>query len=153
MKYLIRQATTADSHDVARFMQPIVKAFVTHEFTAQGEKIMLDSMSEEAIKKNIQGDYCYLLATEPESAKILGVIGVKAKNHLFHLFVDPESHSSGVGKTLWQHYLAGSQETEFTVNSSKIAVGFYKKLGFESKGGTFEKNGITCYPMVLRLKH
>lgn len=147
--WIIRAATAEDSSSIANFIQPIVKQFISHEFTQQGEKIMLDSMVAEAIERNILGDYAYWIAHDPESNDILGVLGVKGKNHVFHLFTQPNLHRNGVGRSLWHEYLSGSEETQFTVNSSTIAVAFYEKLGFEKQGKRFEKNGVICYPMTF----
>ncbi|TQV72183.1 GNAT family N-acetyltransferase [Aliikangiella marina] len=150
MDYLIRQATTDDAGAIAEFIHPIVKQFISHEFAQPSEQLMLGSLTASAIAGNIDSNYRYRISIN-QNNDIVGVLGVRLPSHLFHLFVEPSLHGRGIGRALWQDYLQQTTERQFTLNSSKIAVGFYEKLGFEKQGSAIEKNGILSYPMRLEL--
>ena len=149
MDCLITTATLEDAADMSAFMQPVVKKFVTFEFTEQAENIMLDTMTEDALKDKISSDYLYLIARDSDSGEPLGVLGMKGDSHLFHLFVSEKAQGQGIGKNLWLHLLERTEVRSFTVNSSRLAVGFYENLGFKRQGELFEKNGVRCYPMIF----
>lgn len=130
-------------------MIPLVKKFITNEFSAQAEKTMLNSMQTEMIKQNFDSDYQYYVALDSETEQqIVGVLGMKSPTHVFHLFVKESHHGQGIAKLLWRHMLESSCEQEFTVNASRYALEIYKKLGFSDSGKLLEKNGITCFPMT-----
>ena len=95
--------------------------------------------------------------------------------HLSLLFVHPGAQKQGIGRSLWTHSVSGCDApstksitsdgdsgcddrppvaaaaavTTFTVNSSKIAIPFYSKLGFEITGPVFVKRNRILTPMAL----
>ena len=148
-RFVIQAASFEDAAAISTLMLPLVKKFITHEFSAEAQKIMLDSMQPGIIEENFKNNYQYLIARDTESdAQIVGVLGMKTASHLFHLFVEESHHGNGIAKLLWRHLLEDSTECEFTVNASRYAQHIYKKLGFSGNGKLFEKNGITCFPMT-----
>ena len=83
--------------------------------------------------------------------QVVGVIGIKNNNHLYHLFVSEAHHKKGIGRLLWAVardacIAAGNSET-FIVNSSRYAQDFYKKLGFVAQSEPQERNGVVSIPM------
>jgi N-acetylglutamate synthase-like GNAT family acetyltransferase len=158
MKLNIRKATVNDAAAISRLLIPLVKKFISHEFSTEGEKNMLASFSGVAIEKNISGDFEYFVALEmgelgglaSADTSIIGVLGIKSSNHLYHCFVDSNYHKQNIGSRLWDFWLLQqnrNQLEKITVNSSKFAIGFYEKIGFARSTEVFEKNGVTCYPM------
>ncbi len=143
----IRRAQLADAKSISQLVIPLVEEFISYEYTEQGAKIILASMSEQHIASNINQSYEYFVAESEDS--IVGVLGIRDGNHIFHCFVDKQYHGKRIGKQLWNFWLAKNHVARVTVNSSKFAVDFYKSLGFTSEDELFEKNGITCYPMIL----
>ncbi|MCW8999057.1 MAG: GNAT family N-acetyltransferase, partial [Kangiellaceae bacterium] len=112
-------------------------------------EILLDSMQPEVIAQSFEKEYKYLIARDTQTEnQIIGVLGMKNPTHIFHFFVRESYHGQGIGRLLWQHLLDLSDEREFTVNASRYAQNIYKKLGFSSNGKLFEKNGISCFPMI-----
>ena len=150
-EFEISTATIKNAAEISQLIAPLVKEFISDEFTSDAEKIMLDSMSPSAISKYIIEGFEYFLAYSKASPSTLaGVLAVRDKTHIYHLFVAKAFHKQGVAQRLWRHYLAKSDVETFTVNSSRYAVDFYQKLGFQRDNGLLEKNGITCYPMTLK---
>ena len=146
----LRKAIPEDAKAISELMVPLVKEFISYEYTDQGTAVMLKSMTPEIIRSNIEQSYKYFVAEERN--RIIGVLGFKQGYHLFHCFVNKKYHRKRLGKRLWQHWLAGSKPERVTVNSSKYAIKFYQALGFKSNHEIFEKNGVICYPMVYE-KH
>lgn len=144
----IRKAISADAPAISKLMIPLVTEFVSYEYTEQGTAVMLTSMTPEVICSNFDQAFEYFVAEE--NNKIVGVLGIKQGNHLFHCFVDKNHHRKHLGKKLWQHWFADAKPERVTVNSSRFAIKFYQSLGFSSNNEIFEKNGVTCYPMVYK---
>jgi len=151
MSFSIRRAQIEDAAAISALVIPLTRKFISYEFTPEGEKIMLEALKTSVIAEHLGADYDYYLAFDDSlnPAKLAGVIGIKNASHIFHLFVAQTYHRQGVARKLWLHFLAQSQAQQFTVNSSRYAVEFYQRQGFQPSAQLFEKNGITCYPMVL----
>jgi len=150
--FKIRPASSSDAAAISQLIIPIAKEFVSREYSSEGEARMLDSMSEASIRNYMAQSIEYLVAVV--DGKIAGALAIKEQNHIFHLFVNKKSHRQGIAKALWQDWLEkrinlSGEASDFTVNSSKFAVDFYRELGFIASPCLFEKNGITCYPMTL----
>lgn len=142
----IRIASSIDAQAISELMIPLVKEFISYEYTEQGKAVMLTSMTPEIIQSNFEQEYEYFVAEEKDQA--IGVLGIKHKDHLFHCFVDKTYHRKQVGQKLWQYWIELAKPERVTVNSSKYAIKFYQALGFKSSREVFEKNGVTCYPMI-----
>jgi len=145
----IRRANLSDAPAISQLILSLVKEFISHEYTQQGEQVMINSMSETAITHNINRGLEYFVALKPNTRQpLIGVLAIKNKNHIYHLFVDKNHHHQNIAKQLWQHYLALEDVSQCSVNSSKYAIGFYQSIGFKATDDVYEKEGVTCYPMV-----
>ncbi|MDQ7048929.1 MAG: GNAT family N-acetyltransferase [Enterobacterales bacterium] len=147
--FLIRPASLSDAAAISQLILSLVKEFISHEYSQEGERVMLNSMSQSAIENNISRGYEYFVAQESsQSAQIIGVLAIKNKNHIYHCFVDKKYHRQHIAKQLWQYYLGLENMPHCSVNSSKYAIGFYQSIGFKATDEVYEKQGVTCYPMV-----
>lgn len=146
--FTIRQATRADARSIAALLRPLVKKYVTYEFSQHAEQTLLNSMRPEAIAGYLEKGFQYFIAQENHRPEIIGVLGIKNLNHLYHLFVAESSHQQGVAKSLWTHYLEFAKPTRVTVNSSHYALDVYLKLGFKVIGKAEVKQGISSIPMI-----
>jgi len=145
----IRPACLSDTAAISELMLSLVKEFISHEYSKEGEQIMLNSMSKTAIENNLNQGFEYFVAQKSSQAQqIIGVLAIKNKNHIFHLFVDKKYHRQHIAQQLWQHYLGLENMTHCSVNSSRFAIGFYQSIGFKATDEVYEKQGVTCYPMV-----
>jgi len=84
-----------------------------------------------------------------ENGRIVGYIAFKRGNHLSLLFVERNSTRKGIATTLFVQCTKGFDQ--ITVNSSDIAVPFYKKMGFLITGDRALKNGGWITPMLWKL--
>lgn len=86
------------------------------------------------------------------NARLAGVILVKKHWNLTNLFVHPEFQRRGVGRALVHAVLPAcrveSPKGKLMVNSSTVAVPFYRALGFVQTGPGLDRPG-GCVPLEL----
>jgi predicted GNAT family N-acyltransferase len=94
-----------------------------------------------------------LLAEEED--RMLGMLELKAPDHIAMLFVDDRGR--GLGRALVERALQLCREQvedrgKVSVHASLYAVPIYRKLGFEAEGPQRTENGITYVPMAMRIE-
>lgn len=146
----IRLATTADAVVISSLVHTLAEKYIAHEFSAEGAGNLLGSMAPEIIERSLLcSSYRYHVAIE--SGELAGVIATRDNQHLFHLFVCEAFQRRGLARQLWavarETCLAAGASGVFTVNSSRFAVGLYRKLGFIEVGPAVEQHGVVCVPM------
>lgn len=143
----IRPATAADVEAISRLVSGLSRRFITPDYTPQGTQALLSHQTPAAIAKCLDEGMHYLVA-ECDGV-LVGAAGlIHLRRHLYHLFVDAERHGRGIGRRLWSELIAGLEPGPITVNSSKVAIGFYERLGFRSNGPPWEKEGVIAWPMI-----
>ena len=86
-----------------------------------------------------------------DGEKLIGILALRSGgSHIALFFVDGAYHLQGVGRMLWNTFLADSDKDEITVNSSLYAVGIYEKLGFNKTAEAQTESGIQFVPMVFK---
>jgi GNAT superfamily N-acetyltransferase len=149
----IRAALPSDIPRISRLINDLATRYIAHEFTAEGAERLLSAMSERAIEGYFQAGYRYHVAQAEGS--LAGVVATRDDRHLYHLFVANKYQGRGLATQLWlvarQACLAAGNGGEFTVNSSRFAVGFYEKLGFVRQADFQEHGGVVSMPMKLML--
>ena len=147
----IRLATAADTDAISSLIVPLAKKYIAHEFSSEGRRQLLASMAPEAIRGFIDKGFRFHVGEE--AGQVIGVVGTRDNNHLFHLFVAEEFQGRGLAFTLWQvarkACLEAGGQGEFTVNSSRNAVGYYEQLGFVREHED-NRNGVISIAMRLR---
>ena len=147
----MREATIDDADTISALVSTLAQKYVAREFSDEGRETLLNSMKPDAIRNYLQSGFRYHLA-EIEG-QVVGVIGIRDNNHLYHLFVASEYQRQGIARKLWQVALEACLETgnpgKFTVNSSKYAQVIYEKLGFVAQSEPQERNGVVFIPMQL----
>lgn len=149
----IKEAKFSDSSEIGELIRVLSEKFITQEFNPKARKHFLSSNDGDSVKKNMDSGFSYHIATH--LGKIVGVVGMKERSHLYHLFVAEEYQGAGLARKLWEKALNESIESGnikiVTVNSSNNAIGFYKKLGFKQTGPMIEKDGIQYNPMEYKV--
>ena len=83
-----------------------------------------------------------------EGQELLGVLAAEG-SHIALFFVDPAFHRQGIGRLLFQAYLAEGGRGRITVHSSPYAVEVYRHLGFSPPAEEqLSPDGIRYTPMV-----
>ena len=111
-----------------------------------GARPFFDSLTPEVIatyEDTPEFDY----RTAWHGADLVGVIALRNNHHLFHLFVASAWQGRGLGRALWRTIQPRRNE-RYTVNASRNAVGFYRRLGFLATGPEQQGRGVAWTPMA-----
>jgi ribosomal protein S18 acetylase RimI-like enzyme len=148
----IRKAEIEDANEIGKLIRTLANKFITPEFSSQAREHFLSSNNGKSVEQNMRSGFSYFIATY--SKRLAGVVGVKDKSHLYHLFVAEQYQGIGLARRLWGEAMDECKRLgnrgNFTVNSSNNAVGVYEKLGFERTGPTVEEDGVFFNPMEYR---
>lgn len=148
-----RPADAADAADISALLSSF-QAELTAP-AAGGAEEFLASVSTEAIRAHLASpDFFFLVAHD---GKLVGVVAIQKRSHLFYLFVDRARQKQGVGRRLWE--LARAQAMRdghrgaFTVLASLNAVPAYARFGFTVTGSPMQMHGVRCVHMVAGEAH
>ena len=83
---------------------------------------------------------------------LVGVLCMRAPQHIGGFFVDAAYHRRGIGKKLFEAMRQDYARQEFTVHSSPYAVEVYRHLGFEPTDTEQVTDGLRYTPMTYRAK-
>jgi len=151
----IRPGNPGDANAVASLIASF-RAILTLDPGGAGAEQFLASVSEEAERQHLESPdrYAYLVAEL--AGHMVGIVAMRDRTHLFHLFVAAAHQRMGIGRTLWEQArqlsLRAGPVAEFTVNSSLNAVPVYLSFGFVPAGAVTQEHGIAFLPMRLALK-
>lgn len=149
----IRAATADDAQEISALIAGVAHYFTVHP-EGEGAEDFFESIQPSAIAGYIASrDYIYAVAhVENELA---GVVAIRDKNQLFHLFVAPRFQRRGIARRLWSYAKASAfragNANAFTVYSTPYAVPVYERFGFEATGPRVENHGIAFVPMKLEV--
>lgn len=145
----LRRARSADAPAISALIQGLAAQFLVDPEGTDAERL-LATVTPEAIAGYIRSPrYLYLAGLV--SRQLAGVVAIRDRAHLFHLFVGRPFQRHGVGRALWQRAsaetLAVAGGAAFTVNATLPAVAAYERLGFCADGPIVEQDGIAYVPM------
>ncbi len=145
----VRRADRDDAAAISALIVPLAERWIVHEFTDEGRRNFLASVGVDAIRGYLDGGMRYHVAED--EVGLLGVVATRDDAHLYHLFVAERARRRGVARELWRVACAASRDAgyrgDFTVNSSRHAVGLYERLGFARCGDEDERGGVASVPM------
>jgi len=148
---LIRRAVPDDAPVISALILSLAHHFLLNP-DGSGADVFLSALGPEGMVRNLTAaelDYYVALA----GSQLMGVVAVRRKAHLFHLFVSEEFQRRGVARALWSHvkqaYGWPCASVPTTVNSTPYALAFYEHVGFRASGPRVETNGIAFIPMQL----
>lgn len=84
-----------------------------------------------------------------EGKTLIGVLAMRAPQHIGYFFVREDCQHRGVGKKLFETMRLDYAVQTFTVNASPYAVDIYRRLGFVPTDTERVTNGIRYTPMRL----
>ena len=143
-----------EEKEVCDLVNRVFDEFVGPGYAEQGVLEFRNYVQPEALLERCQTTDFVLVATALD--KIVGMIEIRANEHLSLLFVDRQYQGQGISRELLRRALdlcrrARPTLARLTVNSSPYAVSIYEKLGFEQVEPEKVVNGIRFIPMVLKL--
>ena len=85
--------------------------------------------------------------------QLVGVLGIRDRKQLLHLFVAELFQRRGIASALWKQarseLITAGGEVRLSVNSSIYALPVYERFGFKTIGPRVEGAGVTYIPMQL----
>jgi GNAT superfamily N-acetyltransferase len=146
---IVRQATPGDASAISALLGTL-QGYVLEDPSAAAPFIA--TITPLALRRTL-ADPAYRYHVALLAGRVVGVVGVRDRCHLHHLFVAPALHGRGLGRTLWAHAFGVARKAghsgPFTVNSSRGAVAVYERFGFRVTGPEVSKHGIVFVPMEL----
>lgn len=146
-----RPGTLDDAECISKLILDSQRKHCFHEYTEEGQKLMLRLCGVKAIRFYIARDDVYYVALN--HGNLVGVVGIRDTNHLAHNFVDDDFHRNGISKELWR---LATEECEkrgnkgsYELRASTYAIPVYEKWGFVQTAPTDQEYGITSTPMGL----
>ena len=85
-----------------------------------------------------------------ESGHLVGVLCMRAPQHIAGFFVKEAYQRRGHGRRLFERMKQNYENKTFTVNSSPYAVPVYRKLGFHDTDTEQTVDGLIFTPMQYR---
>ena len=147
----VRKAVVADVPAISALIRSLSDPFFLLP-NGQGAEIFLQSIGEPAVQGYVTAaNFCYQVAESGD--RLAGVIAMRDRSHLYHLFITPAFQRHGLARQLWQlakaQALRAGNPGRFTVNSSPGAVPVYERFGFVASGSMVSQHGVLFQPMVL----
>lgn len=147
---MIRQAKRQEWDDAMALAWRTFLKYDAVDYTPEGIRSFREFVTSQVVYKMfITGSYEMFLALLEDTP--IGLLSVRNVNHISLLFVDEAYHKKGVGRALFNYVAAYIRDEvggdKITVDSSPMAFGFYKKMGFVETSEAITKNGIIYTPM------
>ena len=82
-----------------------------------------------------------------DAGRLVGVLGMRAPQHIGYFFVEPALQGRGIGKKLFTAMRQDYDRQVFTVHSAPRAVEIYRRLGFRPTDAEQCADGLRYTPM------
>ena len=144
--YYVRRLGSDEIQEALELCWRVFLAFDAPEYTQEGAVAFRNSLdNKERIRNmNFYGAF--------EENKLVGVMGMRAPQHIGYFVVEAEYQHRGIGKRLFEAMRCDYAEQVFTVNSAPHAVEFYRHIGFVAKDTEQVTDGIRYTPMRFEEK-
>ena len=139
--YPVRRLRAGEIPDALALMWKVFLQFEAPEYSAEGIASFRASLEDEERIRSMTFYGAF------DGKKLVGVLCMRAPQHIAGFFVDAAYHRRGIGRTLFETMRQDYDWQVFTVHSSPYAVGFYRRLGFVPTQGEQITNGLRYTPM------
>lgn len=139
--YPVRRLRAGEIPDALALMWKVFLQFEAPEYSAEGIASFRASLEDEERIRSMTFYGAF------DGKKLVGVLCMRAPQHIAGFFVDADYHRRGIGRTLFETMRQDYDRQVFTVHSSPYAVGFYRRLGFVPTQGEQITNGLRYTPM------
>jgi len=148
VSFSIRPARESDAEEISALIVSLSHYFLSEPNSPEIGPF-LKTLTPAATAERIGSDTfsCFVAEIEHE---ICGVMAVRNKNHVYHLFVQSQMHRKGIARALWEYVRTQFETEAFTVNSSLYAVPIYERLGFKVVKQPQNADGLVFVPMEFR---
>jgi predicted N-acetyltransferase YhbS len=144
---LIRKIRDKDAGEVSLMCSRSFKASIAESLNDEGRETFSKIADSNAFLERMKQDNIILVAVNEH--QVLGVIELKARQHIAMLFVDPHFQNKGIGRALFNAILPFVNTATLTVSASLASIDVYKKYGFKCAGEVSESAGLVYQPMTF----
>ena len=148
----VRRFRDADARAVSDLVTRTMRISNTKDYPAEEMEQLAARHTPEDILKKASWTHFYVVEDEDGRIAGCGAIGPywgkEDESCLFTVFVSPERQGQGVGRAV----VEALEKDEFFLRAKRIevpasitGVGFYRKLGYDYKGGRAEPDGEKLY--------
>ena len=134
--YPVRRLRAGEIPDALALMWKVFLQFEAPEYSAEGIAFFRASLEDEERIRSMTFYGAF------DGKKLVGVLCMRAPQHIAGFFVDAAYHRRGIGRTLFETMRQDYDRQVFTVHSSPYAVGFYRRLGFVPTQGEQVTDGL-----------
>lgn len=137
----IRRVEPHEMPDAIALVWDVFLEFNAPDYSRKGIATFREFLADPVQRNQLVSYGAYL------DGRIVGVLALKARNHISLFFVKPEYQRRGVATALFAFALPLVNAPYLTVNASPYAVEVYRRLGFVETDLEQEQNGIRFIPM------
>lgn len=138
----IREITVAELPEAMNLVWEVFLEFEAPEYSPEGVAEFKSFIDGQLVHATIKTYGAF------ENGTLVGVIATRNEgSHIALFFVRKACHGLGIGRKLFEHAVAVSTCSSFTVNSSPYAAPIYRKLGFVDTDVEQLTNGLRYIPM------
>ncbi|ELZ1717843.1 GNAT family N-acetyltransferase [Vibrio parahaemolyticus] len=141
--------TQEDQQSILALGEAVNEEFVIPYLSSDGQEAMRNTRKGDIEQATNTEIYTSIKAIK--NGAIVGYIAWRQGNYIAQLYVSSKYQNQGVGRGLITEMLKRSGASSIELKASVNAVGFYKRLGFQTVGTEQVKNGIRYVPMLLKL--
>lgn len=142
-----------DIHTALELVWSVFQEFEAPEYSDEGVEAFKKIISYETVIERFRREELHFWGSKM-NGDWTGVIATMGENHIFLLFVKREYHGQGIAhklfRTLEERCRRLPDLKRITVNSSRYALPFYRRLGFTETDIERIVNGIRFTPMELK---
>ena len=139
--YPVRRLRPEEIPDALALIWNVFLQFEAPEYSAEGIATFRASLEDRERIRRLAFYGAF------EGKKLVGVLCMRAPQHIAGFFVDAAYHRRGIGRGLFEAMRQDYDRQVFTVHSSPYAVGFYRRLGFVPTQGEQVTDGLRYTPM------
>ena len=139
--YPVRRLAPEEYQEALDLCWQVFLEFEAPEYSPEGVAVFRASLDDkEWVRKlNFYGAF--------GGEKLVGVLCMRAPQHIGGFFVDAAYHRRGIGRRLFEAMRQDYETQVFTVNSSPYAVEVYRRLGFVPTDTEQLTDGLRYIPM------
>ena len=145
--YPVRRLTREEIPQALELCWRVFLEFEAPEYPEEGVAAFRASLDDEERTRRLS------LYGAFDGDALVGVLCMRAPQHIADFFVDAAYHRRGIGRRLFKAMQQDYARQVFTVNSSPYAVEVYRHLGFVPTGEEQTVDGLRFTPMQYRPKY
>lgn len=142
--YPVRRLTYEEIPQALELCWRVFLEFEASEYSPEGIAAFRASLDD--MERNRKMDFYGAF----DGDALVGVLSMRASQHISGFFVDAAYHRQGIGRRLFEAMRRDYARQVFTVNSSPYAVEVYRHLGFVPTDKEQTVDGLRFTPMQYR---